>query len=69
MKQTTVSKPLKEAEKAIEKIKKIIPKLSEGEKATLELLLDKESQGHITKSIEDARRGNVISWEDIKKDL
>lgn len=67
MKQTIISKPLQEAEKAIEKIKKIIPTLNESERATLELMLDAESQKEIVKSREDIKKGNFLTLEDFKK--
>lgn len=59
----------KEATKAISKIKSIIPKLTESEKETLEILLDKESRTHLLESLKDAKRGNVISWEEAMKEL
>lgn len=59
----------KEATKAINKIKSIIPKLTDSEKATIELLLDEESRKHLAESLKDAKRGNIVSWEDAMKEL
>lgn len=61
------SSALKEAEKAIDRIKRIIPKLSEGERATLELILDEEAQKQISKSQREIKGGEFITLEEFKK--
>lgn len=66
-KQTT--NVFKEATKAINKIKATIPQLTESEKATLELLLDREAQVAILKSREEIKRGNFITLDELKKQL
>lgn len=69
MEKQEISPAFKEATKAIDKIKAVIPKLTESEKATIELLLDEESRNHLAESIKDAKKGNTVSWEDAMKEL
>ncbi|MEK7115186.1 MAG: hypothetical protein AAB847_02400 [Patescibacteria group bacterium] len=68
-KQSNSSIAFEETRTAIEKIKKNVSKLTESEKATIELLLDKEAQNNLAASLKDAREGNLISWDSIKKDI
>lgn len=68
MKQTII-KTNPKVEKAIAQFKKIVDAMDEGEKATLELMLDPVAQKHLAKSLEDAAKGNIIAWEDLKKEL
>lgn len=68
-KQSNSSIAFEETRTAIEKIKRNISKLTESEKATIELLLDKEAQENLNLSLKDAEEGNLISWEDIKKEI
>jgi O6-methylguanine-DNA--protein-cysteine methyltransferase len=69
MDQQKVSPAFQQATKAIEKIKSVLPKLNESEKATLEILLDEESRNHLTQSLKDAKAGNTVSWEEAMKEL
>ena len=55
--------------KAFRELKRNIPKLTEGEKATLEIMFDKKMQKALKESAEDVKHGRIISWEDLKKDL
>ena len=55
-----------EAEKAIKIIKTIIPKLSEAEKATLELMLDEEAQKNISEGAEDFKKGDFLTLEELR---
>ena len=55
--------------KALRELQKNLPKLSAGEKATLELMLDKEALQGLKESAEDIKHGRIISFEDFKKDL
>lgn len=64
-----VSPAFQEATKAINKIKSVLPKLNESEKATLEILLDEESRNHLAQSIKDAKEGKIVSWEEAMKEL
>ncbi|MEK7114856.1 MAG: hypothetical protein AAB847_00640 [Patescibacteria group bacterium] len=66
MKKPETTLTFQEAEKAIKTIKTIIPKLSEGEKATLELILDEDAQNAISQSAEDFERGDVLTLEELK---
>lgn len=59
----------KETVKAFRILQKNIPKLTEGEKATLEIMFDKKTLKGLKKSAEDVKHGRLISWEDIKKDF
>lgn len=69
MNKSTSSITFGKTKKAVETLLENVNKLSEGEKATIELLLDKETQKHLKASIEDARKGNLVSWEEVKKEL
>ncbi len=55
--------------KALRELQRNIPKLTEGEKATLEIMFDEKMQEALKESAEDIKHGRIISWEDIKKDL
>ena len=55
--------------KALRELQRNIPKLTEGEKATLEIMFDKEVLEGLRESAEDVKHGRIISWEDLKKDL
>ena len=66
MKKPETTLTFQEAEKAIKTIKTIIPKLSQGEKATLELILDEDAQNAISQSAEDFERGDVLTLEELK---
>ena len=63
------SPAFQEATKAIKKIKSVLPKLNESEKATLEILLDEESRNHLAQSMKDAKEGKIVSWEEAMKEL
>lgn len=65
----TIIKTNPKVEKAIAQFKKIVDSMDGSERATLELMLDPEAQRHLAKSLEDARKGKVIAWEDLKKEL
>ena len=68
MKQTaTDQQNQSKASDAVQKIKKIVSSLDESEKATLELLLDKEAQEHIKKSKQNFERGEFITLDEFKK--
>ena len=54
-----------DAEKAVKQIKRIIPKLSDSEIATLELLLDKEAMLDLQQSLKDVKKGRVIPLEKV----
>lgn len=65
----TIIKTNPKVKKAIVQFKKIIASMDESERATLELMLDPEAQRHLAKSLEDAKKGRIIAWEDLKKEL
>lgn len=61
-----MSSALKKAQGAIQSIKRLIPKLSEAEIATLELMLDKNAQKNIAQSIADAKSGKFATLDELK---
>jgi hypothetical protein len=69
MEKQKVSTAFQQATKAVEKIRSVLPKLTESEKATLEILLDEESRNHLAQSLKDAKEGNTVSWEEALKEL
>ncbi len=69
MEKQKVSPAFQQATKAVEKIRSVLPKLTESEKATLEILLDEESRNHLAQSLKDAKEGNTVSWEEALKEL
>ena len=56
---------LEKAKNAIKEIKKVFPRLSDSEKTTLELLLDKATVSALDKSIKEAKRGEVVSLDEL----
>ncbi len=58
-----------EAKRAVNKIKQLLPKLTESEKLTLELLLDQEAMDNLEKSLKDAKAGRIISLDEAKRQL
>jgi hypothetical protein len=69
MEKQKVSPAFQQVSKAVEKIRSVLPKLTESEKATLEILLDEESRNHLAQSLKDAKGGNTVSWEEAMKEL
>ena len=55
--------------KALRELQKNIPKLSEGEKATLELLLDKEALEGLKESAKDIKNGRVVTLDELKRGM
>lgn len=55
--------------KALRELQKNIPKLTEGEKATLELLLDKEALKGLKESAEDIKKGRVSTLDELREGI
>ena len=53
----------------MDKIKRLLPKLTESEKLTLELLSDEEAMATLKESLKDAKAGRTVSLEEAKKQL
>ncbi len=53
--------------KALQEIQKNIPRLTQGERATLEVLLDKDALEGLRESADDLKRGRTVTLEELKK--
>ncbi len=55
--------------KALTELQKNIPRLSDGERATLEVLLDKEALAGLKESMDDVKHGRTFTLDEVKKQL